>query len=271
MRSKSVRPGIRISLVVALVLTGFTTLVPAAASACSVAPCQLTSTMMRIEDMHAAHTSKGTVCLQPTVAATEKYVLLTFPTQFTLSTTLGNWSTDVINHPNDPADLYWPSGAHVWPTTVTATNVNTGTNTVTFQFGTPTALNVAFNYCFNWNNAAAITTVGAAGIDLQGSVTTEDATPAIVDEGNIALTVLADNTIVVNAVVPPIFEFTMTVNTDVFGSNLSPTSVKTTSGVTPTIKTNAKGGWVMWAKDSGQALTSASLFLSRDHRGEREP
>jgi hypothetical protein len=69
--------------------------------------------------------------------------------------------------------------------------------------------------------------------------------------------VVTDDTITVSAVVPPIFEMTVPFNTDTFTSNLSPSAKTLTGGVTPTIKTNAKGGWIMWAKDSNQALTSA--------------
>jgi hypothetical protein len=252
-RHRSVPSIIRISLVVALVLATFDAFIPSTVHASG----QLTNAMVRLDDMHAGHTSTGTVCIQPFTAATEKYILVKFPTQFTLGL-VANWTTNLTQHPNSASDLYWPSGAIPMPVAVNATNVNGGTNTVTFQLATPSALSNASNYCFNWDNPAAITTVGAANVDLQGSVTTQDATPATVDIGYFALTVVADNTIVVNATVPPIFEFTMPSNTDVFAPDLSPSAIRTTTGITPTIKTNAKGGWVMWAKDLNQALDSSA-------------
>jgi hypothetical protein len=253
-RHRSVPSFIRISLVVALVLATFDAFIPSTAQA---AP-QLTSTMIRLDDMHAGHTSTGTVCIQPVTAGTEKYILVQFPTQFTLSTTLSpDWTVGLTQHPNDPADLYWPSGALPMPA-LTATNVNTGTNTVTFTLGTATALNVLDNYCFNWSNALAITTVGAANVDLQGNVTTKDTSSVVIDQGFYALTVVADNTITVNATVPPIFEFIMGSNSDVFAPDLAPGAIRTTGGVTPTINTNAKGGWIMWAKDANQSLDSTA-------------
>jgi len=255
MRRRNATSGIRISLVVALVLAAFGSFLPDVAQAAG----QLNSTMVRINDMHATHTSTGSVCVEPKTSASDDHVLVTFPSQFTLSTTLGNWTTS-ITAPSSPGSgsNYWPSGAVGWPVALTASNVNTGTNTVTFDFASANTLSTSQVYCFDWTNAAAITSVGAAGVDLQGSVTTETAVPAVVDIGYFALTVIGDDTIVVSAVVPPIFEFSMAFNTDTFTSALSPASVTPTSGVTPKIKTNAKGGWIMWAKDSNQALTSAA-------------
>jgi hypothetical protein len=67
-----------------------------------------------------------------------------------------------------------------------------------------------------------------------------------------------DNTIVVSAVVPPIFEMDFASNVDSFPVNLDPNTVKTTTGNTVEVKTNAKGGWMVWTKSKNQALTSAA-------------
>ncbi len=245
--------GVRIGLVVALLLATFDAFMPLGAMASTG---ELKTTMIRLDNMSASTATKGTVCVEGETSTATDYLQVTFPTGFVLGTT-ANWAT-TTTPPSGPGtgSLYWPSSASGFPTSLTATNV-TG-QTVTFQYGTAT--NIALTatvYCFDWTNSAALTT-STAGTDLQGSVTLENATPAAVDVGDYALTVLTSNSITVTAVVPPIFEFTMPGTTDQFTTNLSPSAITTTTGVTPTIKTNAKGGWIMWAHDSNQALTSAS-------------
>lgn len=253
MRPKHPVSGVRVVLIVALLLGTVNAFLPGVAEASTG---ELKTTMIRLDNMSASTATKGTVCVEGLTSTATDYLQVTFPTGFALSSTLGNWTT-TTTAPGGPGagSLYWPSGASGFPTTLTATNV-TG-QTVTFQYGTATNISNTTVYCFDWTNSAALTT-STAGTDLQGSVTTENAVPAAVDVGNYALTILTSNQIVVTAVVPPIFEFTMPANTDAFTSNLSPSATTTTTGVTPSIKTNAKGGWIMWAHDSNQALNSAA-------------
>jgi hypothetical protein len=255
MRLKSYLSSVRVGLVVVLLLATLDAFLPGIAQASA----ELSQTMVRLDNMSASSATKGTVCVKGTTSTSTDYILVQFPSQFTLSTTLGNWTT-TNSAPSGPGSgsLYWPSGASGFPQALTATNVNTGTNTVTFQYASAQNIGSSTLYCFDWTNAAAITSTGAAGVDLQGSVTTENASSVIEDIGEYALTILTSNSITVTAVVPPIFEFTMPATSDAFTSNLSPSAITTTTGVTPTIKTNAKGGWIMWAHDSNQALTSAS-------------
>jgi hypothetical protein len=61
---------------------------------------------------------------------------------------------------------------------------------------------------------------------------------------------------VVNAVVPPLLIFKLDHNADSFVTNLDPNQAVATNGVTASIQTNAKGGWIMWVKDTDRsALT----------------
>jgi hypothetical protein len=62
----------------------------------------------------------------------------------------------------------------------------------------------------------------------------------------------------VSAVVPPILTLDMDANNDSFQTNLDPNQPVLTNGVHALIQTNAKGGWVMWAKSLNQKLLSAS-------------
>jgi hypothetical protein len=64
--------------------------------------------------------------------------------------------------------------------------------------------------------------------------------------------------ITVTGVVPPSFSFNLSGNTDAFTALLDPLAVTYTSGRTVTISTNAAKGWIVWVKDSDQALKSVS-------------
>ena len=194
---------------------------------------------------------------------------------------------------------YWPniniSGTSVapagWPTigspAVAASNTayTTGNpnslKVVRFSTGNMVANKV---YCFDFhsglNDPAAETSstyalqnskVGTNGYqeDVPGYVQTVDCsanctnlstwTGSVVQRSNWGTQIRADNSIVISAVVPPIFEIDFNSgNTDSFPVNLDPNSVKTTSGNTFQVKTNAKGGWFIWTKSKNQALTSVA-------------
>jgi hypothetical protein len=249
--------GIRVSVIVALVLATFTSFMPQAAHAAGV----LGSTMIRLGNMGASATGvTGTVCVKPTTSSTTNdKVDVTFPSGFTVSTTLANWTTSVS--PSGAGSLYWPSGATNWPSALsTASSVSGQTVEWTFA-AAQNATNFAPGtlYCFDWTaTASSPLTNPTAGVDLQASVSTKNTAGTVLDTGNVGLTIVSSDQIAVSATVPPIFEFTMPSNSDPFTANLSPSSVITTTGVTPTIKTNAKGGWIMWAYDQYQGLHSTA-------------
>ena len=217
----------------------------------------LNQAVVRIDRMKAATATGGEVCATPHTTATEASVKVTFPLytggdatkSFTVNSTAANWTVTTTNLPAD---------ATAWPGIDTATDV-TG-NTVTFP---STDLTVATKYCFNFSGTSTLTT-GVAANDLEGSVATYDGagTPAVIDNSNVALSVVSNDQIVVSAVVPPMFSMTLPVNTDSFTAPLSATSTTATSGTDVTIATNANSGWVAWVKSANAALTSASTGKS---------
>jgi hypothetical protein len=263
MRRWSALPGFRVYLVVAIVLASFASLLPDVAQAAV-----MSQTMVRFADMSACSASCGTgsICVKPaTTSTTAEFLAVEFPTQFTLGLA-ATWTTS-ITPPAGPGagSLYWPSGAVAWPVNPSSAAVVGGTNTVTFTYGSgTTTLTAGTLYCFDWTVATSISNNGSAGSSLACSnpngctVITENASSVTIDTGTYTTAVVANDQIVVNAVVPPIFQFTVPSNVDNFTTNVTPTAISATSGVTPTVKTNAKGGWVMWAEDSNQALTSAA-------------
>jgi hypothetical protein len=228
--------------VVAPALTGIAQAAP---------PPQFTQGFVRLDRHKALTQTGGTICATPSTTSTIYGDFeITFPTQgtgtnFVVNATAANWTVTTTN---------LPAGATAWPGIATATNV-TG-HTVRFPSGN---LTVATQYCFNF---AAVNTLtnGSAGASLVGLMHSRDntGTPAIINETNYALAVIADDQVVVSAVVPPNFIFTLGGNTDSFTANLDPANIISTTGVTFSVTTNAKSGWIGWIKDSQQGLYSVT-------------
>lgn len=205
----------------------------------------LSKVFVRFDRMKISTATTGTVCATPSSTATEADVQVVFPTGYTL----GAFGTFTVNTTN----LAWPTGGTAWPSINTATNVTS--QTVTFPSGDLTAGTL---YCFNWTNSAAVTVKSSATSSNLGSVTTRTSGPAAIDTESFATASITDDQIVVSATVPSIFSFALSGNTDALGT-------LTTSGVTSsptprtaTVNTNAKNGWMVWARDTNTGLTSAS-------------
>lgn len=199
----------------------------------------LNQVSVRFDRMKVSTPTTGTVCAKPTTVGTESSVAVTFPTGYTVSTTVGNWTVNTTN-------LAWPSGGTAWIGIGTASTA-TG-QVVTFPSGD---LTVGTLYCFNWANTAALSITSSASASNSGTVATN------LDSSPFSTASIADDQIVVSASVPQSFSFALSGNTDALGT-LSSGSV-TTSGTprTATINTNAKNGWLVWAKDASTGLNSS--------------
>lgn len=205
----------------------------------------LTEAIVRFDRMQTSTATTGTVCATPASTATEADVQVVFPTGYTLGAA-GTFTVSTTN-------LAWPTGGTAWPSITTATGVSS--QTVTFPSGdlTPGTL-----YCFNWTNSAAVTVKSSATSSNTGSITTRTNAPANIDTAGYSTASVSGDQIAVTATVPSTFSFALSANTDALGS-LS-TSAVTTSPTprTATINTNAKNGWMVWARDANTGLTSTS-------------
>jgi hypothetical protein len=210
----------------------------------------LSITMVRFDRMAASTATGGTVCVKPTtVASTEGKVVVTFPSDFVLNTTAANWTTDVT--PNST----WPTGAVAWTGLASpATAVDNTGKTATFTSGD--LASGATTYCFNFTGTTTLTT-GAAGANKIGSVATQTAASAAIDNASYATAVISNDQVTVNATVPPNFSFSLDSNALTFPA-LSTTVASTTTPVTGLISTNANNGWIAWVKSATGTLTSAS-------------
>jgi len=89
-----------------------------------------------------------------------------------------------------------------------------------------------------------------------------DAT-SLLDETPYAISIVGNSPtdndqIIVTAVVPPLFSFALSGYSDPFTLDLDPAAIRNTTGITATVTTNAKGGWIAWAKDSQAGLHSTA-------------
>lgn len=216
----------------------------------------LTFSMVRFDHMKISTPTTGTVCANAPSTATETSVKVTFPTGYTVSSTVGNWAVSTANTTG------WPAGASAW----TGISAPTGSGefvisgqSVNFVSGNISASTL---YCFNWTNSAALTTKSSATADNSGTIITQTTGGVASDTGSYATATVSDDSIVVTATVAPTFNFAFNnTTTDAFG-NLSTSAVTTTTGKNITLTTNANGGWIVWARSANGASKGSLTSLS---------
>jgi hypothetical protein len=208
---------------------------------------------VRLDRMAASTATTGTVCAKPGVSATEGKVIVKFPSDFTINTTLANWTINTSPQgwsETGPQPTGWLG---IGTSAVAADN---GAKTVTFNSGD---LIAGTAYCFNWSNATALTT-GASASNLQGYVNTQTAGSVDIEKTAVAFAIIGSNAdlITITAQVNPTFSFSLSGNTAPFSGALQNSATTETSGITATITTNAPNGWTTWVKSANAALHSAS-------------
>lgn len=198
---------------------------------------------VRLDNLNATSATTGRVCVKTTASdpGTEASVQVTFPvtsgTSYVVNATAANWTVSTTN---------LDAGQTAWPGIATATAVSG--NTVTFP---STALTANTLYCFNWTGASTLTTSSAGASETtQGNVATYTTASALINQTTYSESIITNDNVVVNAVVPPSFAFALSGNTDSFTANLTPATVVSTTGRTITVTTNAASGYIVWAKDA---------------------
>lgn len=205
---------------------------------------------VRFDRLKALTATGGRVCVSPNTAATEASVQVTFPTtastDYAVNATAANWTVNTTG---------LDTGQTAWPGIATATAVSG--KTVTFPSG---ELTVGITYCFNFSATNTLTTSSAGALEsAKGTILTRTSTLTTVDTTTFSESIISDDTLVLNAVVPPSFSFVLSGNTDAFATNLSTTGMVSTSGRTITITTNAAAGWIVWAKDLNTKAGNGAL------------
>jgi hypothetical protein len=199
--------------------------------------------------------TSGTVCAAASAAAagTEASVKVTFPTGYTVSTTAADWAVSTATTTG------WPSGATAWPGIAAPTG--TGDFVISGQSVTFQSSNITdtTEHCFNWtNNTTALETATSASDNLTGSVTTQAAGATTIDSGNYATATVSSDQVQVTASVNPTFQMSFSGgSTDALGT-LTTGAVASNSTVTMSVSTNAKNGWMAWAKSANTGLKSTA-------------
>lgn len=146
---------------------------------------------VRLDSLKTSAALSGTVCAKPSSASsgTENKVIIEFPSDFTISSTLSNWSTSTTN---------LPDGATAWPL-IGASATGVSGNQVTFSSGD---LSQDVLYCFNFTGSSS-TTSSVTGNDKTGIITTKNSSNTAIDSTNYAVSIVNNNDISVTAGVDP--------------------------------------------------------------------
>lgn len=209
----------------------------------SVSAASLTNTYLRLNRMTAGATTSARLVFKATSAgATSVSVNMNGADSTTWT---GSAGTVNATQTVSSAGCATESSATALPGSLTAAGA-TGTVTISGV----TALTAGTTYCVDLTSATAFT-VATAG-EYHPVVTAGS------DNTTIAVRSVSNDSVVVTAVVAPTFNFVLSGNTDSFTANLATGAVGITNGVTATINTNAKTGWLAWAKGTNTGLSSAA-------------
>jgi hypothetical protein len=219
----------------------------------------LSTGLVRFNRMNASQATTGTVCATTNgTAQTEAAVGVTFPTGYTVSTTITNWAVST------GTTTGWPAGAAAWPGITQPSAGQVVGQIVVFASSDLTASTL---YCFNWTNTAAVSIKSSATSNNTGIITTCNAnttacaglstSTANLDTSNWATASLGNtcgsgaqacDQIQVSASVNASFSFSLSSTSVAFGA-LSTGSPSESSAINATVSTNAAHGWQMWAAD----------------------
>ena len=196
-----------------------------------------TQAYIRADRMKASTAGNVLVVFKPVGTGTEAKVKVTFAAGYTVD------ASPTVNTTG------LPSGVTALPGTLSASGtgqVATITGVTDLTPGTLYGVNIATGIT---NPTADV---------YENTVTTTTAGDVTIDTSNVAVRVISDDQIVLTATVPPTFSYTLSGNTDTFTTDLSSSSVVSTSGKTVTIATNADKGWIAWVKSANAALSSTT-------------
>ncbi len=226
---------------IAAAIMALTSLLGLWASTVQAAP--LTNTYVRLDRMKAAQTTSVRVVFR-TVGAGATTVAIDFNGA---DSTTWTGTSGVVNATQSTATAACATetGFTALPGTLSASGTGSTVNITGV-----TALSATTTYCVDLSSATAVTNASAG--EYHPTVTVGS------DSTTVALRTISDDQVVVSAVVAPSFNFVLDANTTSFTANLDSGAIRSTTGRTVTINTNAASGWITWVKDSNQGLTSAA-------------
>lgn len=211
----------------------------------TVSAASLTSTRVRLNRMAAGATTSVRVVFT-TASAGATSVAVNFNGT---DTTTWTGSTGAVNATQTVSSA--SCAAETGATALPGASLAAAGSGSTITISNVTALSASTAYCVDLTSASAVTNPTAGEYHPQITVGSDSTT--------VAVRVITNDQIVVSATVPATFNFSLGANADSFPTTgLSSSSVVSTSGVSATINTNAKTGWLVWAKDANTGLSSTS-------------
>ena len=210
----------------------------------------LTQAYVRLDRLKTATPTTGLVCARPTTATTTNVdVAVTFPTvavtDYTLSSTTTNWTASTGSI---------PTGTTAWPG-ITGATIAVGGHTVTWTY-TAQTLSTSNTYCFTWTNTAALTTA-AAGTNQIGTIALHNTGPTLTDSSQYALSIVANDQVVVTGTINPTFSFSLS-GTSANFSSIGNSEVDASPTPSITIVTNARNGYTAWVEDANNGTLNSA-------------
>ncbi|MGA2911621.1 MAG: hypothetical protein ABSE17_03230 [Candidatus Levyibacteriota bacterium] len=222
---------------------------------------------LRLDRQYASVALAGVACIKPTAASqSDTKVIITFPSTFTLDTTVANWSVDTTatNLPSTTTGDAFTATA--W-TGISAKPMLVDNSTKAAIF-TSTQLTSSSNYyCFHFNGGAS-SNVGAAGNDEYGYIQTWKSPGVNVENDQYAVSIVSGTNgeqIEIKATVSAAFTFSLSGGAGAGATAAAslPLGIISASTVTTapytataTISTNGTNGFLAWIKDGNAALYS---------------
>jgi hypothetical protein len=247
---------------------------------------QFAKVFVRLNRLHEGEVTGGSVCAKTPASGvgSEAFVDVGFPTQAAVTNNfalglVGTWTANTNGDPDTigATGRFWPNESGVtttaWPGIGSgALSVDSSNKIVRFA---STALSASTWYCFNFGAALQNADAGfietspgfVATYDNTGTNTTPGSGVELMRTNWATATYGVDGTynlpldqIKISAIVPPLFQFDLSNTVDFVPAtgNLNYQTINESGGVTVTVHTNAKQGWVAWSKSANQGLKSAS-------------
>ncbi len=220
----------------------------------------ITQAFVRMDRHSTGAAISGSACMETASShGTETNVTIVFPSDWTVSSTPSNWVANSTNLPYDPTDTGTQATMWAGVTNSEAATSVSGTS-VTW---TATDLSDSTFYCFNFTGTSS--TIGAAGDNKVGAIQVQGGSPFV---SNVAwatdvVTSNADQ-ITVTASVSASLTFSLSGNSVALGTLSSSGTTYDATGITESIATNARNGWVSWVKSANAGLDSATASDSID-------
>lgn len=223
-----------------------------------VSAANFTEASMRLNRMKKSITDNQIlVVVKPATVATEGKIVVTFSSGFSVDSTPANITASVTGLPS----TYQGETLTAWPT-IGATASAVSDKTVTFSSG-----DLSVGTLYGFYITAGVDNPSSAGSSLSQTIATQTAAGASIDSSDVAVAILDDDQVVITASVPPILTFALGANSDTFATDLSTSSIVSTSGVSVTVGTNAQSGWIAWLKSANTSLDSATTLETIETSG----